>query len=194
MSTKKSTSRRGQGWSRQTIFNRALLAVALIIVVGLTAYVFSQSRTVVLPDYLDRCIPLQAAGSPSPYAYSSTPQLSIKINGNNVTIPGNIGILGHCVRPLHTFAAVGTIHIDTDLNRTFTLGDFFLVWGASYGPEFANFNSNQIFNFKTDSTHHITMLVNNVTDTVDFQNLVFPRNADTLSNPFQIEIRYASTP
>jgi hypothetical protein len=43
------------------------------------------------------------------------------------------------------------------------------------------FNSTQIFNNKVDATHHITMTVNGVGDTVDYQNLVFPRNAGTSS-------------
>ena len=199
LSQKKKTSpQRSSRWSRQRIFNTIILAVVLIVIVVVTAYVFSNSASVVLPDYLNRCIPLQTTGSPSPYAYSSTPQLLITINGVNQTIPYNIGILGTCVRPLHTFQTFsnvyGTIHIDTDVDRTYTLGDFFQVWGSSYGPQFATFSQNQLFNIKTDSTHSIRMIVNNVTDTVDFQNLIFPRDASTLAKPFQVRIIYGPIP
>ena len=36
---------------------------------------------------------------------------------------------------LHTHAADGIIHIESPVHRTFTLGDFFDVWGQSLGPD-----------------------------------------------------------
>jgi len=157
----------------------------LVIIVAVAAYAFTRPTSVALPDYLDRCIPI-AGGT---FAYHSVPQLRITIRGQNLTIPANIGIVGTCVRPIHTFTPTGTIHIDTDVDRNYTLGDFFLVWGNTFGVRYGTFNQNQIFNFQTDSTHSLTMKVNNQTNT-DFQNLVFPKNSNSTTNPFQVAIAY----
>jgi hypothetical protein len=42
---------------------------------------------------------------------------------------------GSCFYSLHTHAADGIIHIESPVVRTFTLGDFFDVWGQALGPE-----------------------------------------------------------
>src|SRR2546425_11589398 len=36
---------------------------------------------------------------------------------------------GSCFRGLHTHTAAGIIHIESRARRTFTLGDFFAIWG-----------------------------------------------------------------
>jgi hypothetical protein len=42
---------------------------------------------------------------------------------------------GGCFYWLHTHAADGIIHIESPVVRTFTLGDFFDVWGQRLGPD-----------------------------------------------------------
>lgn len=42
---------------------------------------------------------------------------------------------GTCFYWLHTHAADGIVHIESPIVRTFTLGDFFDVWGQKLGPE-----------------------------------------------------------
>jgi hypothetical protein len=42
---------------------------------------------------------------------------------------------GSCFYWLHTHAADGIIHIESPIARTFTLGDFFDVWGQKLGRE-----------------------------------------------------------
>jgi hypothetical protein len=51
----------------------------------------------------------------------STPQGSFVSNGN-------------CYYFLHTHAADGIIHIESPVQRTYTLGNFFDVWGQPLGP------------------------------------------------------------
>jgi hypothetical protein len=41
---------------------------------------------------------------------------------------------GSCFYWLHTHAADGIIHIESPVQRTYMLGDFFDVWGQSLGP------------------------------------------------------------
>jgi len=42
---------------------------------------------------------------------------------------------GSCFYFLHTHAADGIIHIESPVQRTYTLGDFFDVWGQPLGPK-----------------------------------------------------------
>ena len=55
--------------------------------------------------------------------------------GKPVTVPADIGISvgSRCLYWLHTHAANGVIHIESPVQRTFTLGQFFDVWGEVLG-------------------------------------------------------------
>jgi hypothetical protein len=75
--------------------------------------------------------------------------LAIFVNGKAWQIPAAIGIpgaqvqqtpngpyiaTGSCFYWLHTHAADGIIHIESPVERTYTLGDFFDEWGQPLGP------------------------------------------------------------
>ena len=79
-----------------------------------------------LPYYLNVCV--SGAGQ----AYHAHAHLSISINGAQQAIPGDVGRNGGCLRPLHTHSADGVIHLEPDSDRTFKLGDFFLVWNQPF--------------------------------------------------------------
>jgi len=103
--------------------------------------------------------------------------LSINILGTPYTLPPNIGITPECMRPLHTHDPSGnTIHIESPVPHTFTLGDFFTVWGKS-------FSSTQIMNYNADASHVVTMTVNGASSAA-YQNLV-------LEDGQQIGIQYS---
>lgn len=57
--------------------------------------------------------------------------LNIKVDGQSKILPGNIGVLGNCLRPLHTHEANNEIHIELsgglDLPQPI-LRDFFDIW------------------------------------------------------------------
>lgn len=55
--------------------------------------------------------------------------LAILIRGQIKTVPAFIGITATSICWLHTHDTSGIIHVEADDNRTFTLGDFFTVWG-----------------------------------------------------------------
>jgi hypothetical protein len=57
--------------------------------------------------------------------------LAIFDRGKPVAIPAYIGIpeAARCIYWLHTHTPDGIIHIEAPKDRTFTLGDFFSVWG-----------------------------------------------------------------
>ena len=54
--------------------------------------------------------------------------LSIFLNGDQLIVPGQIGIPS-CTYTLHTHDPSGEIHIEAAAAGTFTLGQFFHIWG-----------------------------------------------------------------
>jgi hypothetical protein len=76
--------------------------------------------------------------------------LTIFVNGAARQVPAAIGIpgaqatntpqgpfieAGTCFYWLHTHAADGIIHIESPVQRTYTLGNFFDIWGQPLGPD-----------------------------------------------------------
>jgi len=57
--------------------------------------------------------------------------LAIWDHGKPVQIPADVGrpLLANCFYWLHTHTPDGIIHVESPTVRTFTLGDFFAVWG-----------------------------------------------------------------
>jgi hypothetical protein len=101
---------------------------------------------------------LAPAGSPSPgqsvdgiqcgpgeqVAFHIHSRLTLFVNGKSEKVPYGVGIAdpqlspgssvpfvggGACFSWLHTHVADGIIHIESPVHRTFTLGNFFDVWG-----------------------------------------------------------------
>jgi hypothetical protein len=75
--------------------------------------------------------------------------LTIFVNGSPRQVPAGIGIpgakaqntpqgpfigSGNCFYWLHTHAADGIVHIESPVQRTYTLGNFFDEWGQPLGP------------------------------------------------------------
>ena len=76
--------------------------------------------------------------------------LTVFVNGSARQIPAAVGIpgaqatntpqgpfieTGTCFYWLHTHAADGIIHIESPVQRTFTLGNFFNIWGQPLSPD-----------------------------------------------------------
>jgi hypothetical protein len=71
------------------------------------------------------------------------PKLNVTANGNPMIIPQNVGIdeslwKDHSLdkygmqgmAPLHTHDTTGTIHVESNANRPYTLGQFLDIWGG----------------------------------------------------------------
>ena len=58
--------------------------------------------------------------------------LDLFANGRRVTVPAGIGIdpRGGFFAPLHTHDSTGILHVESATRRSYTLGDFFGVWGV----------------------------------------------------------------
>lgn len=63
------------------------------------------------------------------------PHLTIKIDGKEQIIPANIGLGPNCHLPLHTHMNDNIIHVESQIIRDYTLGEFFEVWGESLQKE-----------------------------------------------------------
>ena len=55
--------------------------------------------------------------------------LNIRFEGELQAIADNVGLRESCLYWLHTHAAHGVIHVEAPAETTFTLGQFFDVWG-----------------------------------------------------------------
>src|SRR6266702_886065 len=109
--------------------------------------------------------------------------LDIFINGKPFTIPAQIGILpGKCFYWLHTHDETGVIHIESPVNRDFTLGQFFDIWNKK-------FTNNQIFNYVTNGNNPLIVYVNGtkVPNGTNFRDI-------KLSPHEEIAIVYGSPP
>ncbi len=153
---------------QRTIISITIAAILIGTVIVAVIFLRPPPNVVPLPDYLSHCV----LGG----IYHSHPSLTITINGANVPVTPNT-FDSSCQQPIHTHNEPGVLHVETDQNRDYTLGDWFLLWGHYLNnANYATFSSSQIFSNKIDATHHITMTVNGVNDT-SFQNHTFPRNA-----------------
>lgn len=56
--------------------------------------------------------------------------LGVFIEGQAVDVPSEVGIAGAIHSPLHTHDDTGVIHVESEVPRTFTLGELFDVWGV----------------------------------------------------------------
>ncbi len=62
--------------------------------------------------------------------------LAIFVRGKRIQIPDDVGrpVLGNCLYWIHTHTPDGVIHVESPMFRTFTLGNFFDVWGQPLSP------------------------------------------------------------
>ena len=62
------------------------------------------------------------------------PHLRVIVDGREVEIPANIGVVSNCRAELHTHEGeAGVIHLESvDADKQFRLKDFFSVWGEPF--------------------------------------------------------------
>lgn len=82
----------------------------------------------------------EAIGLPpeSPVVMHEHSNLQIFVHGESQPIPTDIGIDTSddpaYVASLHTHDDMGTVHMESSVSRTFTVGEFFDVWGVRLSP------------------------------------------------------------
>jgi hypothetical protein len=64
------------------------------------------------------------------------PVLGIVVDGEQETIPANVGIVQNCMSETHTHDDTGTLHAESlRADKELTLGQFFAVWGKTIQRE-----------------------------------------------------------
>lgn len=93
--------------------------------------------------------------------------LDIFIRGNKITIPAGIGVNEGegFISPIHTHDTTGIIHVESPTNGTFTLGQFFTVWGV-------RFNDNCLGGYCNQGDQKLKVYVNGQLMIGDYQNIV----------------------
>lgn len=56
--------------------------------------------------------------------------LDLYVNGHSVTVPALVGIGPGFLTELHTHDPSGIVHVESPVQRSFTLGQFFCEWGV----------------------------------------------------------------
>jgi hypothetical protein len=146
-----------------------LVAPAIIVVLIVLGVIYAESSsgpTTILttaPGNYNFAFTCEGQGSLFMHIH---PWLRIVINGRNITLPVDIGLISSCTEPVHTHDASGIIHIESEANTNFTLGDFFNIWAATFAYAVINntkapivFNSTDILGFKTNQAHSLVLLV-----------------------------------
>ncbi len=106
----------------------AVLIVGAVIAVGVYSAFFSSGRTSETPEQRAdingvRC----QQGEQLIYHWHTT--LKLYEQSEEVKVPANIGIFPNCLYWLHTHDDSGKIHIESPIQRTYTLGNFLAIWG-----------------------------------------------------------------
>ena len=102
---------------------------------------------------------LRAIGLPALSAEGSAlhihQHLDLMINGAPVAIPSGIGINAAAgfISDIHVHDDTGVIHVESPTRQTFTLGQFFDIWGV-------RLTASCIGGYCTDATHSITVYSN----------------------------------
>jgi hypothetical protein len=81
--------------------------------------------------------------------------LDIYIHGKHINIPKNIGVneVAGFISPIHTHDDLNIIHVESPTVQTFTLGQFFDIWGLL-------FDDKCIGGYCTDSNSKLQVFVN----------------------------------
>src|SRR2546428_9996501 len=102
--------------------------VALVVMI-----VLGGVGAVALPPLLSGAQALPCIRQEGGLLYHRHTDLSISSAAGSRPVSARIGIGAFCLEPLHTHPPTGRIHIESDTARLYSIGDFFRVWGKSFG-------------------------------------------------------------
>lgn len=75
--------------------------------------------------------PVDGVGCAASVVYHIHAMLSVYQDGQRLALPDSIGRVPGCNYEMHTHDGSGVMHIETNQAKTFTLGQFFALWGQS---------------------------------------------------------------
>jgi hypothetical protein len=137
---------------------KALIAICIVVAIAGGVYWSQTSNNQLIVDGV-RCDPTEFVD------YHVHAHLDIFIDGQPYAIPAGVGIKpNECLFWLHTHNTSGVIHIEAPVNKDFTLGQFFSVWGQT-------FSNSQIFDKITTDKETLHVYVNGTEVNGDLRNI-----------------------
>lgn len=126
----------------------------IVLVTGLIYWgsVSAQKEKTTLENMTSREVALRSTTDMAT-EYHIHPELSILVNGVEVSIPRNLGVAATGMTAIHTHDEKGIIHVEAPIKKDFTLGDFFAVWGK-------DFSRMKILDYVVDEKSEIMVTVN----------------------------------
>jgi len=129
----------------------------------------------------------QSGAQMDPMAIHLHPELNIVMDNKSLTVPSNIGINSSLwndhsldkygmqampemgmssMAPLHTHDDSGIIHVESSINRNYTLGEFLEVWGLKVDDKIvkATVDNRSITNFENIALRDGEKITLNITD------------------------------
>jgi hypothetical protein len=127
------------------------VVVAIALIVGVAV------ATIKMPSSANAAIPIDGiqCNNMEQSVFHIHAHLAIFINGQNYTVPAQIGITSTCFYWLHTHDETGIIHIESPIHKNYTLGQFFDIWKK-------NFSNTQIFNNTVSGANPLNVYVNGI--------------------------------
>jgi hypothetical protein len=152
--------------TRNKKINKIILKSGIVAIVFIIA--FSIPSIKFLPNANAAAVPIDniKCESLEGTVFHIHAKLDIFINGQNFTLPALIGITNDCLYWMHTHDETGIIHIESPIQKNFTLGEFFDIWKQKL-------SNNQVLNYTTDSNHPLNVYVNGTKtpNGVDFRTI-----------------------
>ncbi len=146
---------------------RDRIIIAVVVIVALLAFYYFSSKKNSNEDCLTPPANEMNIMGHKNLALHIHPELIIQINGENQTIPANMGLFNNVIRPIHTHDEPGILHIESLCSRVFRLGEFFSIWGKT-------FNQQCIFEYCADKGD-LKMHVNGK-ENMEFQDYIMQDN------------------
>lgn len=81
------------------------------------------------------------------------PEIKIFAYGKEILIPADTGITPTCMHSIHTHNDMPIVHVEAQVQKDFTIGDFFAVWQKE-------FSKDQLMEYKRDEMDKIKVTVN----------------------------------
>lgn len=122
---------------------------------------------------------LDALGLPALAAEGSAlhihQHVDLNINDAAIVTPAGIGVgaMNSFISPIHTHDTSGVIHVESNIVRDFTLGQFFDIWGV-------RFTADCIGGYCADATHTLTVYSNGTPVTDDPRALVLTAHQEIM--------------
>jgi hypothetical protein len=144
-----------------------IVGLGISIVIAFSGALYIDGSNLTPPTYASSTIDGIECNTTEYAVFHIHAHLDIFKDGKPISVPSQIGINtdAGCLYWLHTHDDSGVIHIESPLEREFTLGNFFDIWGES-------FNNTHLFDEEvTNNTLSVYVNGNKVPTDMDYRSI-----------------------